>query len=215
MSDLDADAIRQARETAGWSIAEAAHQLRQLSTEPLPGLPSIIRSWKRWEAGTTPSRLYERLLRRLLGLDQTNGNDRSQTTSKDLAGEWWAAWQTTRNGEDRVAIQPVQLSQHSDRIYWRAARRGLTADDGGYLWAGELQLWDRHILMGHYVADGEIRSKGTVYFVLHPHGHQATGRWVGLAWDGDTETGLGALARTEHQVEAVMTDQLRRLEARA
>ncbi len=36
-----------------------------------------------------------------------------------------------------------------------------------------------------------------MYFTMHPHGQQMTGRWVGLSHDGDTLTGLGALAHDE------------------
>jgi len=33
------------------------------------------------------------------------------------------------------------------------------------------RLWDNEVLMGWYAAnDGSIRSRGTMYFVLHPHG---------------------------------------------
>ena len=40
--------------------------------------------------------------------------------------------------------------------------------------------------MGWYAAsDGSVRSKGTMYFVMHPHGISATGRWVGLSYDGN------------------------------
>jgi hypothetical protein len=39
--------------------------------------------------------------------------------------------------------------------------------------------------MGWYAAnDGSIRSKGTMYFALHPHGLHMSGRWVGLGYDG-------------------------------
>ena len=35
--------------------------------------------------------------------------------------------------------------------------------------------------MGRYAADdGSIWSKGAMYFVLHPHGLNMSGRWVGL-----------------------------------
>jgi hypothetical protein len=40
--------------------------------------------------------------------------------------------------------------------------------------------------MGWYAAnDGSIRSKGTMYFVLDPHGLRMSGRWV----DSATTTG--------------------------
>jgi hypothetical protein len=38
--------------------------------------------------------------------------------------------------------------------------------------------------VGWYAAsDGSVRSKGTMYFVMHPHGINMTGRWVGLSYD--------------------------------
>jgi hypothetical protein len=40
-----------------------------------------------------------------------------------------------------------------------------------------LRLWDNEILMSWYAAnDGSIRSKGTMYFALHPHGLHMSGR---------------------------------------
>jgi hypothetical protein len=36
-----------------------------------------------------------------------------------------------------------------------------------------------------------------MYFVLHPHGINATGRWVGLSSDGTIVTGWSGMARTE------------------
>jgi hypothetical protein len=52
--------------------------------------------------------------------------------------------------------------------------------------------------MGWYAAnDGSVRSKGTMYFVLHPHGISMTGRWVGLSYDGKIVTGWGAMGKSE------------------
>jgi hypothetical protein len=36
-----------------------------------------------------------------------------------------------------------------------------------------------------------------MYFVMHPHGINATGRWVGLSYDGNIVTGWSSMARTE------------------
>ena len=59
--------------------------------------------------------------------------------------------------------------------------------------------------MGYYAAaDGNVRSKGTMYFVLHAQGEYAHGRWVGLSYDGPVVSGYAALARTREQVQAVM-----------
>ena len=82
---------------------------------------------------------------------------------------------------------------------------GLGTDEGGYHWSGELRLWDNEILMGWYAStEGSIRSKGTLYFVLHPHGLNMKGRWVGLGYDDKIMTGWGSMARTPDEAEAVI-----------
>jgi hypothetical protein len=78
-------------------------------------------------------------------------------------------------------------------------------EEGGYHWSGELRLWDNEVLMGWYAAsDGSIRSKGTMYFVLHPHGLYMSGRWTGLGYDGRIMTGWASMAQTEEESEATM-----------
>ena len=90
-----------------------------------------------------------------------------------------------------------------------ALTRGVAVAAGGYLWSGELRMWDPALLMGWYAAaDGATRSKGTLYFVLHPHGQQMTGRWVGLSYDSDLATGWAALARTKTDARKTL-DELR------
>lgn len=71
--ELSPEAIRQAREAAGWSIVEAARQLKQQSGPILPELDSLVRAWKRWESGTTLSRHYRPLVADLLGFDLPDG----------------------------------------------------------------------------------------------------------------------------------------------
>src|SRR5215204_4933702 len=116
----------------------------------------------------------------------------------DLTGDWWTCWQTSRGGVEDIRTQPVQLDQHGELIQIEATARGRPVEEGGYLWRGELRLWDNEILMGWYAAsDGSVRSKGTMYFVMHPHGISATGRWVGLSYDGNIVTGWSSMARTE------------------
>jgi TrwC relaxase len=67
-------------------------------------------------------------------------------------------------------------------IQVEAMARGRPIDEGGYLWRGESRLWDNEILMGWYAAtDGSVRSKGTMYFVMHPHGISMTAAGSGLA----------------------------------
>jgi transcriptional regulator with XRE-family HTH domain len=126
-----------------------------------------------------------------------------------VTGEWWTTWQTSRSGEQKIATQPVRMRQENDRVHIAALRRGLSEQEGGYLWTGELRLWDNEILTGWYTADdGSIRSKGTIYWVMHTHGTNMTGRWVGLGYDDKVMTGWSTVAKSEEEAEAMMTDLL-------
>jgi hypothetical protein len=60
--------------------------------------------------------------------------------------------------------------------------------------------------MGWYASnDGSIRSKGTMYFVVHPHGLNMSGRWVGLGYDDQIMTGFASMAQSREEAEAAMT----------
>lgn len=125
----------------------------------------------------------------------------------NLTGDWWASWQTSKNHVEVVTAQEVHVEQRADLMHIVTTTRGIDVEDGGYMWRGELRLWDNEILMGWYAADeGSVRSKGTMYFVLHPHGINGRGRWVGLSYDGTIMTGWGGIGRTEHEARAVIAE---------
>jgi len=127
----------------------------------------------------------------------------------NLTGPWWASWQTFKDGAEVITAQEVQFTQQAELIQVHTTTRGIPVEEGGYHWRGELRLWDNEILMGWYAAnDGSVRSKGTMYFVLHPHGLSVAGRWVGLSYDGDIVTGWGGIAKTEDEARAII-DQLK------
>lgn len=118
----------------------------------------------------------------------------------NLSGDWWASWQTFKDSDEVITAQEVQFRQQGDLINLQTSTRGIEIADGGYHWRGELRIWDNEILMGWYAADdGSIRSKGTLYFVLHPHGQRMAGRWVGVSYDGKIITGWGGLGRSEQE----------------
>ena len=122
-----------------------------------------------------------------------------------LSGVWWASWQTSRTGTEKIASQQVEIKQEGDRMQIATITRGLPVEEGGYHWTGELRLWDNELLMGWYAAsEGSIRSKGTMYFVLHPHGLNMSGRWVGLGYDGRIMTGWASMGQTQEEAEDTM-----------
>jgi hypothetical protein len=100
----------------------------------------------------------------------------------------------------------VEIKQEADLLQVATISRGLSVEEGGYHWSGELRLWDNEILMGWYAAnEGSIRSKGTMYFVLHPHGLNMSGRWVGLGFDGRIMSGWASMDQTREESEKTMT----------
>jgi len=128
----------------------------------------------------------------------------------DLTGDWHSGWQSFKDGAEVIAVQRVRIKQQRDLIQIETLARGRPVEDGGYHWRGELRLWDNEILMGWYVsADSSVRSKGTLYFVLHPQGRRMIGRWVGLSYDGKVVTGWGAMAHTPEETRDLLTDLAR------
>lgn len=124
----------------------------------------------------------------------------------DLTGDWWASWQTPKEEHEVITSQEVRARALSDTTYeLRTITRGIDVAEGGYMWRGELRLWDNEVLMGWYVAnEGAVRSKGTLYYVLHPHGIQLRGRWVGMSYDGPIQTGFAAMAHSEDEARQLI-----------
>src|SRR3954453_11307046 len=190
-------------------FGDVIRRLRQEAGPSQAGLASAAgvhqRQIHRYESGEQQPALD--VAHRLAGalgvtLDELAGGSSDRVT---LDGTWWAAWQTFSDGQQIIATQPVGLSQHGSTISIEALERSAENERGGYLWRGELRVWDGQILMGYYAAaDGNVRSKGTMYFVLHAQGDYAHGRWVGLSYDGPVITGYATLARSQDQAKAVM-----------
>jgi transcriptional regulator with XRE-family HTH domain len=122
-----------------------------------------------------------------------------------LGGVWWSSRETSRSGEEKIASQQVEIKQEGDLLQVATITLGLSEGEGCYHWSGELRLWDNEVLMGWYAAnDGSIRSKGTMYFVLHPHELNMSGRWVGLGFDGRIMTGWATMGQTQEEAEKTM-----------
>lgn len=197
------DVIRRLRQEAGLSqaglAAAAGIHLRQIH---------------RYESGEQqPALGVAQRMAAALGvtLDELAGASSDRVT---LDGTWWAAWQTFSDGRQVIATQPVGLSQHGSTIQIEALERSSENERGGYLWRGELRLWDGQVLMGYYAAaDGNVRSKGTMFFILHTQGEYAHGRWVGLSYDGPVISGYATLARDRDQAQAAMARLLDEAEA--
>jgi transcriptional regulator with XRE-family HTH domain len=121
----------------------------------------------------------------------------------NLSGDWFAGWQSFKDGEEVVAVQPVRLRQQGELIQIESLERGRPIEDGGYLWRGELRLWDNEDLMGWYAStDPTVRSRGTFFFTLHTQGQIMTGIWTGRTYDSKHAIGRAGIARNEPAARA-------------
>ena len=163
------------------------------------------RQIRRYEAGEAqPTLVVAKAIAHALqiSLDELAGETEQRL---QITGDWWAGWQTWKDGAPVHTSQPIQIRQRGTDLDIAALDRGISTEEGGYLWRGQLRLWDNEILMGWYAADDQaVRSKGTLYLVIHPHGHQMRGRWVGLSYDGPIVSGWSAFARTEQDAQTLL-----------
>jgi len=164
------------------------------------------RQIRRYEAGEAqPTLPVAKAIAHTLGisLDELAGETEQRLK---ITGDWWAGWQTWKDGAQVLTSQPIQIKQRGADLDIATLDRGIDMTEGGYLWRGQLRLWDNEILMGWYAADDlAVRSKGTLYLVIHQHGHQIQGRWTGLSYDGPIQTGWAAIARTEGAAQTLLS----------
>ena len=181
----------------------AALALSQADLAAAVGLDK--RQIRRYEAGEAqPTLVVAKAIAHALqiSLDELAGETEQRL---QITGDWWAGWQTWKDGAPVHTSQPIQIRQRGTDLDIAALDRGISTEEGGYLWRGQLRLWDNEILMGWYAADDQaVRSKGTLYLVIHPHGHQMRGRWVGLSYDGPIVSGWSAFARTEQEAQTLL-----------
>lgn len=189
------EVIRSRRQALGLSQAELAKaaevSLRQLS---------------RYEAGDQqPAFSVAVAIAEALGisLSQLAGQ---VSYELDLSGDWWAGWQTWKDGRPRIDSHEMKVHQRGELLQLEA-ERAVPVAEGSYRWRGEFRLWDNEALIGWYRStDAAVRSKGSMYLALHPHGTHAWGRWVGMSYDGHVITGFGAIARTEEETRKIIQD---------
>ncbi len=177
-----------------------------LTQQQLADLAGVtVRQIVRYEAGDqAPTLPVAVKMADALGLSLTELAGRA-TTGPDLGGEWWASWQTWKDGVERIDTHPLHIVQDGDYLILDGERaQGETAIEAGdYAWVGELRFHrTTGTLLGWYESNDEgVRCAGSYYFALHPQGEHAVGIWAGLDYDGIVVHGWGALARSQTVVE--------------
>jgi hypothetical protein len=147
-------------------------------------------------------------------VDARSAPSRARAASPDFArlkldGSWHAIWESSIDGRTVINHETVSVRQVRNRLYLQNDTRSPENPEGGYLWRGELEVWDNQHLLGWYVArEPNVISKGTFYFVLHPNGRDMGGRWVGRSYDGEMIDGCCAMARDEQRAHVVIDELL-------
>ncbi|KAF0835673.1 helix-turn-helix transcriptional regulator [Nocardia caishijiensis] len=178
------DVIRRRRKQLGLSQAALAR---------LVGVDQ--RTIGRYESGdTVPDIIVGTKLADALGVSVHELAGQASRTL-DLAGDWTASWQTWGDTGERVDTHGLSVTQDGSFLALDGAR-ARPVEDGSYTWTGELRLFDNESLIGWYVAtEGAVRSKGSMYFALHPQGLAMAGSWVGQSAAGLVIRGWGAITR--------------------
>ncbi len=129
-------------------------------------------------------------------------NESSAYDSIDLTGTWFGIWQTSVDGEDKYYEDTIHLDQRKNVVFLHNVELD-TQLQAGYLWKGELRLYDNMHLVGWYMGT-QVISKGSFYFVLHRQGDLLEGAWVGCGYDSDLMGGCAVFARTADRAAQAM-----------
>src|SRR4051794_7555841 len=85
------------------------------------------RQIRRYEAGEQQPLLSVAIaIADALGISVTELAGRSPS-GVSLTGEWWASWQTSRDGVEKIATQPVRIRQEGSLVHIAATAHGLSA----------------------------------------------------------------------------------------
>lgn len=118
-----ADEIRAARRARGWSVAEAAREMKRRADRPLPDIASLERSWKRWEAGTTPNHSSRELLTNLFDrADRTDPAAAHPPARRSQPTVWrrWLAFELRRLRDEAG----LSIKEAAQACRWSTARLG-------------------------------------------------------------------------------------------
>ncbi|WP_084461508.1 helix-turn-helix domain-containing protein [Nocardia kruczakiae] len=192
------DVIRQRRKVLGYSQTQLA---KLVGTDQ--------KTVSRWETGETEPVVSD-LVRLSEVLDVSLNTLAGKTAAGlDFSGDWWYSGQAFGDAGERIDTLELHIEQ--DGLWLQlAGARARPVSEGSYAWTGEMKLYDSEAFMGWYVAaDGNVRSKGTLYFELHPHGQMMRGGWVGQSYVAPVVQGWCAVARERWVAEALVRDMAR------
>lgn len=171
------------------TIIEAARRRLGLSQAELADLVGCTANQvSRWERDIQEPSLSSAIeLARALGLS-VGALGGLVAAGAEMAGSWFATWQTWRAGVQTINSHGVEARHHGEFVTLQA--------DGDYVWFGNLRV-DGYSLIGDYRAvELGKPAHGALYLAVSPDRDAALGRWTGLTAEGLLGTGWGVFARS-------------------
>ena len=124
----------------------------------------------------------------------------------NLAGTWYALWETTAEGRPSIDSEAVTVHQRGTSLSVENQNKAPENPLGAFLWKAQCRVYDNRYVLGSYVPrEPNVRSKGVVYHKLHTSGAFMLGRWLGCSYDDEVATGFSVLARDPRVARMQMT----------
>ncbi len=115
----------------------------------------------------------------------------------DVSGEWYAAWQTSVDGNQNINTEHLRLVQKGKTLQLWNTEKAPENPKAGYLWEGQMQFFQGRNVMGWYLPKKEENnsSKGMLYMTFLSPRKLFFGKWVGTAYDGELVTGYVVIGK--------------------
>jgi hypothetical protein len=118
----------------------------------------------------------------------------------NLTGSWYAAWQTTAKGKEVLNTELLKIKQRGRKLVIENLEVSLENKLGGYLWKGEVRLYNNQYIIGRYLpVDPNVISKGSLFFRLDRVRNYLEGKWVGCNVDYEFTWGFGVIAKEKRE----------------
>lgn len=131
-----------------------------------------------------------------------------------LDGRWFVAWETKVEGEPVLNTEELVFKQRGLRIKVRNLAASAENPRGGYLWRGELRIYDREYLIGWYESiEPAVPARGSLYFHLNPAGRFLLGRWAGCSHDSPTAGGSAVIGESRDDALAKLRAAIKHAKA--
>ena len=115
----------------------------------------------------------------------------------DVTGEWYAAWQTSVDGQELLNSEHLKMEQKGKTLRIWNTERSPENPKAGYLWEGQMQFLQGRNVMGWYFSKKQENnaSKGMLYLTYLSQRKQFFGKWVGTAYDGELVNGYVVISK--------------------